>query len=74
MLKEYTKNPLHFPQGARSLLEVIPGLAAVNLFTSCTWTPTEEEEEVARQSCREAIQLALDFAKVAGPELQDEEE
>lgn len=53
----------YFPKGLKSLAEMVEKLARVNLFTSCAWKPTKEEEEIAAKAARQDVETAFRVAK-----------
>lgn len=51
-----------FLKGLKSLPDMWAGMAGTGLGLSCTYEPTEEEEKIAHDRCKEVLELALGVA------------
>jgi hypothetical protein len=61
LLRDYVENPAWFPKGLNSLIG-FDGICGASLYADCSWEPSDEEEEIAKNSMRGIIQLAIDVA------------
>ncbi len=63
-LRDYSREKKgFFPKGLESLPRLAKSLSEVTLFTSCTWTPSEEEKAIAGNRAFELVELAINVAK-----------
>jgi hypothetical protein len=62
-LNEYVEHPEYFPKGLKSFLEWVPGMAAVNLYAGCTWSPSPEEKNICSEYARRDLETAIRVAE-----------